>query len=245
MVTQLITVPDRFSFKYPKDYLSRLYIKTTVSKLKLAAMEEDFESHMPFEEKETGEYIPKFAAEKEEVKGTDRGTAYHNLLQLLDFAAFTDCNAPEDYAAALDSQIGLIRSSEKLSEDALSKISLNKILAFLKTGTAGEMGLAAHKSALYKEQPFVLGVKASEVEEDFPDSETILVQGVIDVYYVKDGEAVVLDYKTDRVSAAEELVKRYKTQLDYYGQAVSKLTGLKIKEKLIYSFALNEIVRVE
>ncbi|MBP5151642.1 MAG: PD-(D/E)XK nuclease family protein, partial [Lachnospiraceae bacterium] len=94
-------------------------------------------------------------------------------------------------------------------------------------------------------QPFVLGVKASEVEEDFPDSETILVQGVIDVYYVKDGEAVVLDYKTDRVSAAEELVKRYKTQLDYYGQAVSKLTGLKIKEKLIYSFALNEIVRVE
>ncbi|MBP5151339.1 MAG: helicase-exonuclease AddAB subunit AddA, partial [Lachnospiraceae bacterium] len=184
---------DRFSFKYPKDYLSRLYIKTTVSKLKLAAMEEDFESHMPFEEKETGEYIPKFAAEKEEVKGTDRGTAYHNLLQLLDFAAFTDCNAPEDYAAALDSQIGLIRSSEKLSEDALSKISLNKILAFLKTGPAGEMGLAAHKSALYKEQPFVLGVKASEVEEDFPDSETILVQGVIDVYYVKDGEAVVLD----------------------------------------------------
>ncbi|MCR5311728.1 MAG: helicase-exonuclease AddAB subunit AddA [Lachnospiraceae bacterium] len=236
---------ERFSFKYSKDYLSRLYIKTTVSKLKLAAMEEDFESHMPFEEKETGEYIPRFAAEKEEIKGTDRGTAYHNLLQLLDFAAFTDCREQSDYTSVLNSQIESLKASEKMSEDALSKISLNKIVSFLKTDIAKEMGAAAKEKKLYKEQPFVMGVKASEVEEDFPDTETILVQGVIDVYYVKGESAVVLDYKTDRVTAAEELVKRYKTQLDYYGRAISQLTGLKIKEKLIYSFALNEILRVE
>ena len=43
----------------------------------------------------------------------------------------------------------------------------------------------------------------------------------------------------------EELVTRYHAQLDYYGMAVEKLTGIKVKEKIIYSFRLNDFVTIE
>jgi ATP-dependent helicase/nuclease subunit A len=56
---------------------------------------------------------------------------------------------------------------------------------------------------------------------------------------------VLMDYKTDRVSEAEELVKRYHTQLEYYAQALERLTHKKVKEKLIYSFALHKVIAVD
>ena len=54
-----------------------------------------------------------------------------------------------------------------------------------------------------------------------------------------------MDYKTDRVAEAEELLKRYRTQLDYYAQALERLTHKKVKEKLIYSFALEEVITID
>ena len=74
--------------------------------------------------------------------------------------------------------------------------------------------------------------------------ETILVQGIIDVYFEEDGELVVLDYKTDRVSHESELSERYHAQLDYYAKALEQLTGKKVKEKLIYSFSLQRTIEV-
>ena len=68
--------------------------------------------------------------------------------------------------------------------------------------------------------------------------ETVLIQGVIDVFFYEDGELVIADYKTDRVENADELIKRYRTQLDYYQRALEQITGVHVKERLIYSFAL-------
>ena len=53
----------------------------------------------------------------------------------------------------------------------------------------------------------------------------MLIQGIIDVYFEEDGELVVADYKTDAVTQAEELVNRYRVQLDYYARALEQLTG--------------------
>ena len=50
----------------------------------------------------------------------------------------------------------------------------------------------------------------------------------------------MVDYKTDRVSTKEELVQKYRIQLDYYGTALERLTGHRVKEKVIYSFFLGE-----
>ena len=76
----------------------------------------------------------------------------------------------------------------------------------------------------------------------FPQEETVLIQGVIDAYFEEEGELVVLDYKTDRVDSAEELVRRYAAQLEHYAHALEKLTHKKVKEKLIYSFALDKVI---
>ena len=59
------------------------------------------------------------------------------------------------------------------------------------------------------------------------------------MYFEEDGELVVADYKTDAVTQAEELVNRYRVQLDYYARALEQLTRKRVKEKIIYSFALQ------
>ena len=125
-------------------------------------------------------------------------------------------------------------------EDAL--VRGDKVLAFLDTDLAKRMAKAEREGVLYKEQPFVLGLPADRVNGAFPADETVLIQGVIDGYFVEEGEIVVLDYKTDAVKEAEELVLRYKTQMDYYGEALERLEKKKVKEKLIYSFALHKII---
>ena len=70
------------------------------------------------------------------------------------------------------------------------------------------------------------------------------MQGIIDVYFEEEDGLVVLDYKTDRVSDEKELVDKYHAQLDYYAKALEQLTEKKVKEKLIYSFALGKEIRL-
>ena len=98
------------------------------------------------------------------------------------------------------------------------------------------MKKCALEGTLRREQPFVLGVEEA--------GETVLVQGIIDVYFEEPDGLVVLDYKTDRIRTAEELREKYHAQLDYYGEALERLTEKKVKEKIIYSFFLQEIVEV-
>lgn len=234
---------ERFSFEYPHKALERLYTKTTVSNLKMAAIEkEDDGSFKPFEENEPSEYVPLFAGGSHEVKGTDRGTAYHEIMQLADFAKVVDSS---DKTAALTEEFARIAALGRMSEEDIAKVRKDRIRAFFETELGREMAEADRKGNLYKEQPFVIGVPASTVEEGFSEDETILVQGVIDAFFVQGDKVSVVDYKTDRVDTADELIRRYRKQLEYYGEAVGKLTGLKIDRLLIYSFALGTVVVVE
>ena len=74
---------------------------------------------------------------------------------------------------------------------------------------------------------------------EFPETETVLIQGIIDVFFEEEGGLVLLDYKTDAVSSMEELWNRYETQLDYYQEAVQKLSGKPVRERMLYSFHLE------
>ena len=88
----------------------------------------------------------------------------------------------------------------------------------------------------------MLFVPASEIREDYPADEEILVQGIIDAFFYEGDEIVLVDYKTDRVETAEELIARYKVQLDSYEEALTRVTGKRVREKLIWSFALGEAI---
>ena len=66
----------------------------------------------------------------------------------------------------------------------------------------------------------------------------------MDAYFVENGKIILVDYKTDRVRSAKELVDRYHVQLTYYAQALERLTGMPVAEKIIYSFALGREIIV-
>ena len=90
----------------------------------------------------------------------------------------------------------------------------------------------------------MLGLPTSRLGQEFPEKEQVLIQLIIDVFFEEDGKIIVADYKTDVVKSPEELVTRYQVQLDYYGEALARLTGKEVVEKIIYSFALGKEIMV-
>ena len=107
----------------------------------------------------------------------------------------------------------------------------------MQSDVATRMAHAALCGDLYREKPFVM------------QYEDVLVQGIIDVFWLEEDSIVLLDYKTDRVKAADELVLRYQKQLELYADALSRVFSredrqIKAKERLIYSFRLQEVVNL-
>lgn len=101
------------------------------------------------------------------------------------------------------------------------------------------MTRAQSKRQSHREQQFVMGVPAREMHMGDSD-ELVLIQGIIDVWLEEEDGMVLIDYKTDHVSDGEILVKRYKVQLDYYQRALEQMTGKRVKERIIYSLALQK-----
>ena len=93
----------------------------------------------------------------------------------------------------------------------------------------------------------MLGIPADQIYTEKKSKELIMVQGIIDAFFFEDEDIVLVDYKTDRVRRKDgtELVEKYKEQLKYYAQALERLSGRKVKEKIIYSFALSKEIPVE
>lgn len=103
--------------------------------------------------------------------------------------------------------------------------------------------MQAHKDGrMYREQPFVMGLPARETDPAIHSEQLVLVQGIIDLYFEEPDGLVLLDYKTDSVKEAKQLLDRYQTQMDLYARALSAATGKPVKEKLIYSFKLEGII---
>ena len=268
LVTNLSQKMDR---AYPYQYLENLFVKTTVSELKKSGQghlsEESISAidggkergvgdasftKILYEEAEVVPYIPSFIRQEEEMSGTDRGSAYHKVMELLDFAAlWNTCYEKKADAEKVSAdevrewflfQLRSMEEQQKITAVQREAVSERKIINFLQTSLAKRMAKAAAEGKLYKEQPFVMGLAANRIDSTFPEKEMILIQGIIDVYFEEEDAIVVADYKTDRVISADELVERYHLQLEYYADALQRLTGKTVKEREIYSFALgNEI----
>ena len=137
----------------------------------------------------------------------------------------------------------MIRSGKIAAEDR-ELIFHKTFKCFFESALAKGMKAAAKRDKLYREQPFVMGVEAKRIYKDTDSKELIIVQGIIDAYYEEDDGIVLLDYKTDRVDSAEQLVKRYKEQLNLYEEAIERFSGKRVKAKFIYAFCLNETIEI-
>lgn len=235
----------QFGYRYPYRESSRRKLKFTVSELKkrIHLMEmagdipEEELGELLYEEPEVVPLIPKFLKEEEELSGAPRGTAYHRLMELLDVSG--------DYTEeSLREKMKEFCQEGRMTEEMADCIRIRDVLGFLNSPAGQRMKLCAENHALWKEQPFVLGVDAGEIYPQEQEGELILVQGIIDVYFEEADGVVVLDYKTDQVHTAEELSGKYHAQLDYYAKALEQITGKKVKEKLIYSFTLGKEIQL-
>ncbi len=228
---------ERLQKPYAHENLAGLFVKTTVSELKKEGMQEEAAEGLTlFPEEEVVPYLPQFVREQEEnVSGTTRGSAYHRLLEIFPFERQETWTAEK-----IRTVIEEYKADRRLSEEYAAAINVYKIRAFLQTPLAARMAKAARSNRLHREQPFVLGLSANRLNTDFPEDETVLIQGIIDVYLEEEDGIVLADYKTDLVKDPKELILRYRVQLDYYEEALVRLTGKCVKEKLIYSFGLEQ-----
>ena len=236
-------IEKRFSFVYPYKYLEDIPVKVSVSDLKKRSWhdESELEENISVSAEEQVEEqeapVPAFMAEKqEEYKGAARGTAYHRLMECLDYA---EVESEEQ----LKVQLKRLLESQKMTEQEAECIRIRDIKKFVDSELGQRMKKAVVKKQLYREQPFVIRRSASLLDDSWKD-ETILVQGIIDAYFTEDGEIVLVDYKTDRVRKGQEqkLVDLYHVQLEDYAQALERMTGMKVKEKIIYSFTLQKAI---
>ena len=133
-------------------------------------------------------------------------------------------------------------SEGRLTEEYHRAVSLPKIQHFLSTELAKRMGKAALCGQLFREQPFVYGIEASRLNTTFPSDELVLIQGIVDVFFIEEDGLVLADYKTDVIATGEALMERYETQLDYYAEALGKMWHLPVKEQILYSFYLEKEV---
>ena len=216
-------------------------MKLTVSQLKAMQAEDDSEENAYMDESvkaaeiaersdESDSIVPKFiSGEEVKLAANERGSAYHRVMECLDYSVSVNING-------VKADIERMLETGKMNELQVKSVNPWDIYTFVQSDTGRRVVNAMDNGSVRREQPFVF------------EYEGQLIQGIIDLYFEEDGEFVLVDYKTDRVMKGEagekELVKRYAIQLDYYAKALTQLTGKKVKEKIIYSFALGKELSV-
>ncbi|WP_343210460.1 helicase-exonuclease AddAB subunit AddA [Anaerolentibacter hominis] len=226
-----------FSWQYRFEREAKLPVKLSVSELKKAGMfTDEEESLILFPPKKENQ----MDRNPQEPGGAALGTVYHKIMECLDFER-------TDTADQIRGQIEELVKAGKLNPEDLADVKIDRLEHFFGTSLGKRMRFAASPEigGLYREQPFVIGIPAEAVYPEVESTEEILIQGIIDAFFREEDELVLVDYKTDRVYERESLVKRYHIQLDYYAQAISRLTGKKVKEKWIYSFTLGEEILLD
>lgn len=201
-------------------------------------------------------------------RGALRGTAVHRVMECYDFTS----------EKSVQEQMDAMEKEEKITADMRTLVKERIVADFVSSETGKRMALAQRMGALYREKPFVMGFTEEELEnygfgarsntdtcenihektdsdQEKEEQEKIcheedltLIQGIIDVFWIEDDGITVLDYKTDRVDTAQELIDRYTTQLKLYADALERVFAtrkLKVKEILIYSFRLEKLISIE
>lgn len=173
-------------------------------------------------------------SEEDVLTGAQWGTLMHEAMQWLPLAQYTQASLTKE----LD---GLVTKGTFTEEERnlLSDTSLYKFFS----SDLGERLINAKR--IERELPFSMLFEGKRVYDTLEDGENLFLQGIIDTAFEEDGEWVLVDYKTDRVKSGEDLIKRYKIQMDLYKEALQRLTGMPVKACYIYSFRLHDAISID
>lgn len=261
-------IVQRFAFTYPNLVAAKTTAKISVSELKRRFAERDAEAvsatdvsmqqkpaiSCDITEDTTGENaildtsIPTIsgteladsvfgrkplaiAAADEVVTGAQWGTLMHEAMQWLPVKKYTQTSM----TAMLDS----LQAEGKFSDEERSLLSDRSLYGFFNSDL-GQRLIASKR--VERELPFSMLFDGNRVYPDVENGERLFLQGIIDTVFVEDDQWVLVDYKTDRVKSGDELIRRYKIQMDLYKEALERLTNMPVKASYIYSFRLHEAV---
>ena len=237
-------VRNQIEYEYPNKLAIDIPTKSSVTKIKQMKQKQlgvDFESmeNEVEQEKSITFEKPKFLQDEKENKITSaqKGTLTHLCLQRL--------NPKEEYdLEEIKSLIQNLEMNQIITEKESEAINPYKILQFTKSEIWNQLKNAKE---YYQEKPFYINVPAKQIyDEDI--KENILVQGIIDLYFVNEsGQVVLVDYKTDYVENGNEfeLEEKYKSQLDLYKQALESALGTKVDKVYIYSVYLDKEIEIK
>lgn len=240
------------NWKYPYEGVSGIPTKTSVTKIKELVNAEQIKEttkNIKFGIQEENENTiqtsinakPKFLNQSENNKITNaqKGTLMHLCVQKM--------NEKQEYnLQKIQELIEELKAKELISNAEAESINVNKLLEYTKSNLWEELKQAKE---IHKEKAFYINVKASNLYENISkeNDENILVQGIIDLYYIdKDDKLVLIDYKTDYVEKGKEnlLAEKYKEQLSLYKEALEKSLNREVEKMGIYSLYLNQFIKM-
>ena len=173
-------------------------------------------------------------SEEDVLTGAQWGTLMHEAMQWLPLAQYTQASLTKELDALV--MKGTFTEEER---NLLSDTSLYKFFS----SDLGKRLINAKR--IERELPFSMLFEGKRVYDTLEDGENLFLQGIIDTAFEEDGEWVLVDYKTDRVKSGEDLIKRYKIQMDLYKEALQRLTGMPVKASYIYSFRLHDAISID
>ncbi len=221
---------DLISACYPYAEQTKLPIKLSVSEVK--GMREKDPEALPVIPEYFGRKRPSFL--KNRIDGNVIGNALHKFMQFADFKV-------------LASEGGFAAETERLIKQAFltqgeaDLVSSEQVENFVLQPLFKDMITA---DSLEKEKRFFFSLPANRLYPDAKEQEPILLQGVLDCYYEKNGQLCIVDYKSDRLTSAQDFIDRYGVQLKLYQYALAQILGKKANKLYIYSFHLNEVIEI-
>lgn len=264
-------VESRLSWTYPYAAASRIAAKTSVTEMKALLMLQEEPVRDVFAEAELlrereqaeAEEQPDFKLhlrrprfmEQRKLTPTERGVAYHTLMQHLPFDA-------EPGIAVVQATLARLIERKIMTAEQAAAIEVDSIARLLQS-PLGE--LLRQADWVKREMPFSYGLPAAEASPQLGgleamqdgtagdairelDGETVLIQGIVDCLFAAGGKVYLLDYKSDRVlehrGGAAALAESYRFQLELYAKAVEEITGSTVDEKWLYFFDGGQAVRL-
>ncbi len=216
------------SWQYPYGRETKLPAKLSISEIKRKYQEEmsgELQKPQPIG-------FPK-RREADTLSGAQIGTAMHTVLE--------ECDLRKEYDRdSLEQLIAELVERERLTEAEGQAIRRNELLRFFKSDLAQRIRLA---EKIEIERTFSLLMQPKELffgKEYEAVKDTILVNGIIDCYFVEQGRLILLDYKSDRLYQEEALKERYGIQLQLYRIALERALGMPVSETYLYSFAMGK-----
>lgn len=211
MIREAVARAEQRDISYLEDRFSRKYAAAGAARLRSKRAVTDLFA--------SGERILRRPSFVKDVSASALGNLYHAVMERLDIAGDMSVSGITGQLDGFE-QAGIITGEERrlIRPEKLERFFCSEL---------GKRLLRARK--VYREEPFCIWAEQ--------EGEQVLVQGIIDCYFVEDGRAVLIDYKTDSAgSNPAETAARHRPQLEMYAMALREILGLET-EGWLYLFS--------